>query len=60
MNEAIKGSFYEQELQRAKKQTFRTEKVIRWDNKKKMTLVKWSGYPDKFNPWVSFKDLVNF
>ena len=29
MNEAIKGSFYEQELQRAKQQTFRTEKVIR-------------------------------
>ena len=60
MGEPIKGSFYEQELQKAKQQTFRIEKVIRRDNKKKMALVKWSGYPDKFNSWVSFKDLVNF
>ena len=60
MSESIKGSFYEQELQKAKQQTFRIEKVIRRDNKKKMALVKWNGYPDKFNSWVSFKDLVNF
>ena len=60
MEEPIKGSFYEQELQKAKQQTFRIEKVIRRDNKKKMALVKWSGYPDKFNSWVSFKDLVDF
>ena len=30
-------------------QTYRIEKVIRRDDKKKMALVKWSGYPDKFN-----------
>ena len=60
MGEPIRGSFYEQELQKAKQQTFRIEKVIRRDNKKKIALVKWSGYPDKFNSWVSFKDLVDF
>ena len=60
MGESIKGSFYEQELQKAKQQTFRIEKIIRRDNKKKMALVKWNGYPDKFNSWVNFKDLVNF
>ena len=60
MGEAIKGSFYEQELQKVKQQTFRIEKIIRRDNRKKLALVKWSGYPDKFNPWVSFKDLVAF
>ena len=60
MEGSINGSFYEQELQKAKQQTFRIEKVIRRDNKKKMALVKWSGYPDKFNSWVSFNDLVDF
>ena len=55
MGESIKGSFYEQELQKAKQQTFRIENVIRRDNKKKIALVKWNGYPDKFNSWISFK-----
>ena len=58
--EEIKGSFYEKELQKAKQQTFRIEKVVRRDNKKKKALVKWKGYSDKFNSWISFKDLVNF
>ena len=60
LGEEIKGSFYEKELQKAKQQTFRIEKVVRRDNKKKKALVKWKGYSDKFNSWVSFKDLVNF
>ena len=36
MGEEIKGTFYGQELQKAKQQTFRIEKIIRKDNKKKM------------------------
>ena len=60
MGEDIKGTFYEQELQKAKQQTFKIEKIIKRDNKKKMALVKWSGYPDKFNSWVNLKELVNF
>ena len=59
LGEEIEGSFYEKELQKAKQQTFRIEKVIRRDNKKKKALVKWKGYSDKFNSWVSFKDLVD-
>ena len=35
MGEPITGSFYEQELQKAKQKTFRIEKVIRRDSKKK-------------------------
>ena len=60
LGEEIEGSFYQKELQKAKQQTFRIEKVVRRDNKKKKALVKWKGYSDKFNSWVSFKDLVNF
>ena len=40
MSDPIKGSFYEKELQKAKQQTFRIEKVIKKDNKKKIMLVK--------------------
>ena len=56
MGEEIEGSFYEKELHKAKQQTFRIEKVIRRDNKKKKALVKWKGYSDKFNSWINFKD----
>ena len=60
MGETIDGSFYEQELQKTKQEMYRIEKVLRRDNKKKLALVKWSGYPDKFKSWVSLKDLVDF
>ena len=60
MGEAIEGPFYERELQKSKQQTFRVEKVLRRDKKKNLALVKWSGYLDKFNSWVSIKDLVDF
>ena len=60
LGEKVEGSFYEKELQKAKQQTFRIEKVVRRDNKKKKALVKWKGYSDKLNSWVSFKDLVDF
>ena len=60
LGEKVEGSFYEKELQKAKQQTFRIEKVVRRDNKKKKALVKWKGYSDKFNSWINFKDLVHF
>ena len=60
MEKEIKGSFYEKELQKTKQKTFRIEKIIKKDDKNKLALVKWSGYPDKFNSWISSKDLINF
>ena len=60
VGEKVEGSFYEKELQKAKQQTFRIEKVVRRDNKKKKALVKWKAYSDKFNSWINFKDLVDF
>ena len=42
-NEEIKGSFSE-ELLKANQTTFRIDKVIRRDYKKKQALVKWKRY----------------
>ena len=58
-DEEIQGSFYEQELLRAKQDVFRIDKVIRRDYKKKQALVKWKGYSDEFNSWIPFRDLKN-
>ena len=61
MGEEIEGSFYEQELQLKKKQTKKS--VLKRDNKNKLALVRWSGYPEKFNSWISFNlfnDLEDF
>ena len=55
--EDIQGSFYEPELLKARQDVFRIDKVIRRDYKKKQALVKWKGYSDDFNSWISFKDL---
>ena len=56
-DEEIEGSFYQQELLKAKQDVFRIDKVIRRDYEKKQALVSWSGYPKEFNSWVPFKDL---
>ena len=52
--ETIKGKFYAEELQRVVKDVFRIEKVLRTRHRAGKTeyLVKWLGYPDKFNSWV--------
>ena len=56
-DEEIQGSFYEPKLLKAKQDVFRIDKVIRRDYKKKRALVKWKGYSDDLNTWISFKDL---
>ena len=58
IGEEVQGSFYEQELLKSDQSIedlFRIEKVIRRNKGK--ALVKWSGYPEKFNSWVDAKDL---
>uniref|UniRef100_A0A3B1JVY7 Integrase catalytic domain-containing protein n=1 Tax=Astyanax mexicanus TaxID=7994 RepID=A0A3B1JVY7_ASTMX len=62
--EEITGTFYEPELQKiivGKDKSFKIEKIIqeRMQNRKKMCLVKWVGWPDKFNSWIPAKDIVN-
>ena len=57
--EAIKGSFYEPELQKTNQDVFRIEKVVkrRVRSGQKEVLVKWKGYDSKFNSWVLEKAL---
>lgn len=54
----INGTFYEQELSPTSIEVFRIEKIIRKDKKKRRALVKWKGYSEKFNSWVSLDELV--
>ena len=58
--EPIKGAFYEAELQKVKQpeddSLFAVESVLKTRRKRNGRgveyLVKWQGYPDKFNSWT--------
>ena len=60
--EILDGTFYEAELQKVikKDDVFRLEKILRKRKRKGVVeyFVKWKGYPDKFNSWVSEKDIL--
>ena len=55
--ESIKGKFYEQELQKVTKtdDVYEVEKVLKTRRRggKIEYFVKWKGYPEKFNSWVT-------
>jgi hypothetical protein len=53
--EEIKGTFYEQEMQKSTQDTFRIERVLKTKGDK--LFVKWMGYSEKFNSWVDKKDV---
>ena len=55
--EDVKGTFYEPELQLvdySSQGSFEVEKII---EKKEEVLVKWKGWPKKFNSWLLASDL---
>ena len=51
------GTFYEPELQKTSQELFRIEKVLKKGKRK--SLVKWKGYSNDFNSWISDRDIVN-
>jgi hypothetical protein len=60
--EEITGSFYKQEIQKVLpdfKKEFKVEKILktRGRGKTKELFVKWRGYPNKFNSWLSESDI---
>ena len=55
IGEPAKGTFYEQELQAPVQEIFRIERVIRRAGNR--VYVKWKGYSNAFNSWISVADL---
>ena len=59
--EELKGTFYEKELQKVVKRNdvYEVEKVLkkRGRGKNVQYLVKWLGYPNKFNSWVPASEI---
>ena len=56
--EDIKGKFYEQEIQKVVKSdddVYEVEKILKTRKRggKIESYVKWKGYPDKLNSWVT-------
>ena len=54
----VEGTFYEQDLQKVSLSAhalFRIEKVLK--RKKGQLLVKWKGWPDKYNSWIPNSEL---
>ena len=61
--EEIDGYFYEQELSfvpNPEDIEYKIEKVIKKKTLKgkKLALVKWKGYSDKFNEWIPLEDIT--
>ena len=62
MGEPVEGKFYEKELQPIPRSTLQVERVIRTRKRgrQKESLVKWLGWEDKFNRWISAEQLAKY
>ena len=64
MNVTLKGSFYEEELQKVTKvnQLYRIKAILeeRQQKNRAQILVKWSGYPASINSLVNHSDLRKY
>lgn len=64
-DEAIEGSFYQPELQKVRKDekntAWKIEKIIKKRKRNGTTeaLVRWLGYPKKFDSWIPMSDIQN-
>ena len=55
----VKGTFYNADLQKvhvSDEALFRIEKVLK--RQKGQVLVKWKGWPDKYNSWIASQDVT--
>ena len=61
MEEPVEGAFYPQQLQKTNQNIYRIDRVLRRrkaPNGTQQLLVKWFGYPDKFNQWLPAADVL--
>lgn len=62
--EPIEGAFYNTELQPVTRNRLEVERVLqhrgRRGSAQHQTLVKWRGWPDKFNHWIPNRDLTKY
>jgi hypothetical protein len=62
LNEEMKGTFYQSELQKVnvrEDDEFKVEKILQTKGRgrNKQYLVKWLHWPSKFNSWVNANDV---
>ena len=54
----LKGTFYEEDLQKVRvNDLFRVEKIVKRKGDK--VLVRWKGWPDKYDSWIEKRALVS-
>ena len=61
VNEEIEGAFYKEQLQKTDQDIYRVDRILRKRRKADGTqevLVKWAGWPDKFNSWEPAADIM--
>ena len=61
----VEGTFYQKELQKVEStddNLFKIETILKYKGrgKDKQALVKWKGWPKKFNSWIPASNLVTF
>lgn len=65
LQEQINGSFYEQQMAKVtykRDELYKIEKVVRYrkSGTGKEALIRWQGYPEKFDTWLDVKELVAY
>ena len=58
-DEDIDGTFYREQLQKTNQNVYRIDRIVRKRPRTSEVLVKWSGYPDKFNSWIPERDVLH-
>ena len=61
----VEGTFYQKELKKVEstdEDIFKIESVLKYKGrgKDKQALVKWKGWPKKFNSWIPASNLVTY